>query len=66
MRKQTQGRCEVIRSFPLPLGGIAPALDSLYRPPAEDLAQAPSVSHACVLRPTVSKFPLMPDPNSFC
>lgn len=54
MMKQTRGYCEVIWSFPLPLGGIVPALDYLYRPPAEEIAQAPSVSHACVLRPSRS------------
>lgn len=54
MMKQTQGCREVIWSFPLPLGGIVPALDYLYRPPAEEIAQAPSVSHACVLRPSRS------------
>lgn len=41
MLKQPQGCCEVIWSFPLPLGGIVPALDSLYRPPAEEIAQLP-------------------------
>lgn len=54
MIKQTRGCCEVIWSFPLPLGGIVPALNYVYRPPAEEIAQAPSVSHACVLRPSRS------------